>query len=209
MRNNSNSSTKKRRCILGLCSPLMPLRPTNYRHHPWKPQLLVDTYHQLSCKFKSWISIIFCQCPGDHPFTPFYEDKDGASLTTPYRYLSNKFKELTLHTVTAKFQHWSDNFHGIRSLINPSLWAIRSLYLLTLSLLNFNFFYFFHHNLEPPISMDLSNVIRGYFSMKRIQDSEEHLRASLEKNLLSMAGVASFLSHYPNFYFYFYFLFHI
>ncbi len=47
-------------------------------------------------------------------------------------------------------------------------------------------FYFFHWP-EPPIH-GFANVIRGYFSMKRIQGSNEHLRASMENPFIYGLG---------------------
>ncbi len=48
-------------------------------------------------------------------------------------------------------------------------------------------FHFFHHDLKPPIHGS-ANAIRGYYSMRRIQGSDEHLRASTETPFIHGRG---------------------
>lgn len=44
-------------------------------------------------------------------------------------------------------------------------------------------FYYFYHDLKPPIH-GCANAIRGYYSMRPIQGSNEHLRASKENSFI-------------------------
>ena len=78
----------------------------------------------------------------------------------------------------------SDTSHRISLMINQTPLATTKLYFRDYCY----WISFFHHDLRPPIH-ESANVVRGYYSTRRIQGSDKHLRASME-NPFTMDEVA-------------------